>query len=60
MPNPSDTPLLENYHKTNTLQYFSAYYLPIVEALIWYFHVDAGFPVRNTWLKDIKLGNFAS
>ena len=53
-------PPLLNDHKTTTLQNVSAYYLPSVEALIRYFHADAGFPVRDTWLKDTKAGNFAS
>ena len=31
-----------------------------MEVLIWYFHAATGFPVRNTWLKPIKAGNFTS
>ena len=46
-------------HKTS-LQDFSAYVLPSVETLVRYFHAAVGFPVRNTWLKYIKAGNFAS
>ena len=34
--------------------------LPSVEALIRYFHAAAGFPVRDTWLRAIKTGNFTS
>ena len=57
MPNPVNmTPLPDN-HKTTTLQDFSAYDLPSVEALIWYFHAATGFPVRDTWLKAITAGN---
>ena len=43
-----------------TLAAFSAYDLPSVEALIRYFHAAAGFPVRDTWLRAINAGNFAS
>ena len=42
----------------STLKAFSAYDLPIVEALIRYFNAAAGFPVRDTWLKEIKAGKF--
>jgi hypothetical protein len=38
----------------STLQAFSAYDLPSVEALLKYFHVAAGFPVKDTWLRAIK------
>ena len=31
-----------------------------MEALVRYMHVAAGFPVRSTWLKAIKNGNFNS
>ena len=44
----------------STLKAFSSYDLPSVEALIRYFHAAAGFPVRDTWLKAIKAGNFTS
>ena len=42
----------------STLKAFSTYDLSSVEALIRYFHAAAGFPVRYTWLKAIKAGNF--
>ena len=47
---------------TSNLQAFSAYLydLPSVEALVKYFHAEACFPVRDTWLKAIKNGNYAS
>ena len=35
-----------------------AYDLPSVEALFGYFHAAAGFPVRTTWRKSIKVGNY--
>ena len=38
----------------------SVYDLPIVEALVQYMHAAAGFPVKSTWLKAIKNGNFES
>ena len=46
-------------HKTS-LQAFSAYDLPSVEALVRYFRATASFPVRDTYLKSIKAENFAS
>ena len=44
----------------SSLAAFSAYDLPSVDALVRYFHAAAGFPVRDTWLKAIKAGNFKS
>ena len=38
----------------------SAYNLTIIEALVHYMHAAAGFPVKYTWLKAIKKGNFES
>ena len=38
----------------------NVYDLPSVEALVRYMHAAAGFPVRSTWLKAIKNGNFNS
>ena len=43
-----------------SLAVFSAYDLPSVDALVRYFHAAAGFPVRDTWLKAIKAGNYRS
>ena len=40
------------------LKAYSAYYLPSLEALVRYFHAAAGFPVRTTWIKAIKMGNY--
>ena len=42
------------------LQEFSAYDLPRVEALVRYFHAWAIFPLRDTWLRAIKFGNYSS
>ena len=46
--------------KHTSLQAFSAYDLPSVEALVRYFPTAAGFPVRDTWIKAIQSGNFKS
>ena len=42
------------------LSAFSAYDLPSVEALVHYLHATAGFPVKSTWLAEIKAGNYAT
>ena len=42
-----------------SLMAYSAYDLPSVEALVRYFHAAAGYPVKNTWLKAIKAGNYS-
>ena len=60
MPNPPEMHPLTDDHKTTTLQDFSAYDLPSVEALIQYLHAAEGFPVCDTWLKDTKAGNSVS
>ena len=39
------------------LEAFIAYDLLSVEALEIYFHAAAGYPVRDTWPKEIKVGN---
>ena len=43
-----------------TLEACSACDLPSVEALVRYFHAAAGYPVKDTWLKAIKAGNYVS
>ena len=49
-------------HNANrdTLEAYSAYDLPSVEALIRCFHAAEGYPVRCTWLKAIGEGNYSS
>ena len=42
------------------LQAFSAYYLPSVEALVWYFLAAAGFPVQDNRIREIQARNFKS
>ena len=57
----STSPLLDNNpQQETTLDAFSAYDLPLVKALVIYFHAAAGYPVRSTWLRATKAGNFAS
>ena len=46
--------------KQATLETFSAYGFPYVEALFIYFHAATGYPVRDTCLKAIKAGNYDS
>ena len=50
LPKPEDAPQLslDPVTRNTSLQYFSAYDLPSVEALVRYFHAAAGFPVCNT------------
>ena len=44
-------------NKTTLLEY-SEYDIPSVEALARYMHAAPGFPVKSTWLREIKIGNF--
>ena len=41
-----------------TLSAYSTYDLPSVEELVQYMHAASGFPVKSTWLRAIKKGNF--
>ena len=43
-----------------TLEAFSAYDLPSVEALVIYFHATAGYPVRDMCIKAFNAGNYES
>ena len=56
---PNDN-IITDYTTTNqkTPAAHSAYDLPSIEALVRYMHAAAGFPVKYTWLKAIKKGNF--
>ena len=56
-PGESNLPKMPHNEKNTTLEAYSAYDLPSVEALIPYFHATAGYPVRSTWLKSISAGN---
>ena len=57
-PTPGELPGISYNADQTNLQAYSAYDLPIVEALVRYFHAAAGFTVRTTWLKAIKVGNY--
>ena len=50
-PGESNLPSMPNDANLATLAAYSAYDLPIVAALIRYFHTASGYPVRSTWLK---------
>ena len=58
----SDIPPFPEDHNATpeeaTIEAYSAYDLPSVEALVKYFHAAAGYPMRSTWLTAIKAGNF--
>ena len=49
---------MPNNADQKNLRAYSAYDLPSVEALVHYFHAVARFPVRTTWIKAIKVGNY--
>ena len=59
-PDKENLPSIPKTATRSTLREFSAYDLPSVEALVKYFHAAAGFPVKDTWLKAIKNGNYES
>ena len=59
-PGDSNLPSMTNDTNMDTLAAYSAYYLPIVSALIRYFHAAAGYPAQSTWLKEISAGNYSS
>ena len=42
------------------LSAYSANDLPSVEALVRYLHAAFGLPVKSTWIKAIKAGNFST
>ena len=46
--------------RQTTTAAYSAYDLPIVEALLRYRHAASGFPVKSTWLWAIKKGNLTT
>ena len=57
---PTENPTTpENSRNERTsLHAYISYYLPSVAALVRYLHAAAGFPTKNTWLNNIKAGNF--
>ena len=46
--------------ETVPLSAFRAYDLPLVEALVIFFHAAAGYPVKGTWSRAIKKEYFDS
>ena len=46
--------------KKTTPAEHSAFDLPSIESLVRYMHAASGFPIKSTWLKAIKKGNFAT
>ena len=56
-PDKENLPKIPNTAHMTTLEAYSAYDLPSVEALIRYFHTASVYPVRSTWLTDISAGN---
>ena len=59
-PDKEHLPKMPNTAHRTTLEAYSAYDLPSVEALIRYFHAASGYPVRSTWLTAISAGNYLS
>ena len=59
-PTPKELPAMPNNAGQTNIRAYSAYDLPSVESLVRYFHAAARFPVRTTWLKDIKVGNYCT
>ena len=57
-PKPTELPAMPINAKQNNLRAYSVYDLPSVEDLVQYFHAAAGFPVRTTCLKAIKVGSY--
>ena len=55
---PSKEPLLNQESNRTTSLAYSAYYLPSVEALVMYMYAESGVPVKSTWIRAIKRGNF--
>ena len=60
LPSPLNISTPPTVTKIMSLQAFSAYDPPSVEALVQYFHAAEGFLVRDTWIRDIKCGNYSS
>ena len=56
----ASTPQTHPNAQSATATSFSTYDLPSVEALVRVYHAAEGFPVKSTWLQDIKFGNYAT
>ena len=57
-PHPQQLPPQHADAQETSLSAYSTYDLPRVQALVRYLHAAAGFPVKSTWIKAIKAGNF--
>ena len=56
---PTEEVLMQHTPKRQTTpSEYSVYDLTSVEALVRYMHVVSGLPVKSTWLRAIKKGNF--
>ena len=58
-PSKANLPKMPHTAHRTTLEAYSAYDLPSVEALIRYFHAAAGYPVHSTWLTASSAGNYS-
>ena len=58
-PDEYNLPSMPNTATIATLEAYSAYDLPSVEAFIRYFHAATEYPVRSTWLTAISAGNYS-
>ena len=59
-PSESNLPNIPNDENMTTLEADSAYDLPIIEALLFYFDAEAGYPVCYTLLKAIGEGRYST
>jgi len=60
LPEGDEIPTETMPRQSASLAAYSAYDLPSVGALVAYLHAAAGFPVKDTWLRAIKAGNYAT
>ena len=57
---PQHQPVAPTGSAMSSLNTFSAYYLPMFEALVCYLHTVTCSPVHYTWIAAIKSGNYSS
>ena len=57
---PQDVPVPAATCQQASIGAYSVYDLPSVPALVRYLHARVGFPARDTWLRAIKVGNYAT
>jgi hypothetical protein len=36
----------------------NVYNIPLMKEAVWYLHAAVGFPVKETWIDAIKVGNY--